>query len=428
MKFGTSGIRGKYPEEINEKLAKKLAYAINQYTTGKVAIATDTRLSGPSLKQELIDNLNRETLDFGIVPTPLLCFGIKNTEAKIGVMITASHNPAEDNGFKLIDENGMAFTKDKEENIEKLIENYKEEPIKEKNIEKIDIIEKYKKAVKDKIKLNGKLKVLIDCGGGAAYKITPELLEEYNYNIIKINCKPDGKFPNREPEPNHANLKKTARLVKKHHCDIGFAHDGDADRVIAIDNAGNVVDFDKFLAFLCKNTNKVIVTVDTSMTVDNSITANIIRTKVGDVFVAREIKKTDADFGGEPSGSYIFPEFGLWPDGVYAVFKILSLIEEDGRDLSTILNEIKKLPFLRNKLECKNKEKVMEKLKELIPNNCELNTIDGLFMKFKDSSVLIRPSGTQSIIRVNVEAKTEEKLKNLQDYWLQKVKEVIKNG
>jgi phosphoglucosamine mutase len=428
MKFGTSGIRGEYPTKINEELAKKLAYAINNYTDGKVAIAIDTRLSGPSLKKALIENLNNDVLDFGIVPTPVLCYGIKNTDASIGIMITASHNPAQDNGFKLWDKNGMAFTRDKEEKIEELLANYKEQEIKEKKIEKIDIIEKYKQAIKDKIKLKGNLKVLIDCGGGAAFGITPKLLEEYGYDIVKVSCNADGSFSARNPEPNQENLKKTAELVKEHNCDIGIAHDGDADRVMAINNKGNVVDFDKFLAFLCRNKNKVVVTVDTSMTVDNAIKSEIIRTKVGDVFVAREIKNSNADFGGEPSGSYIFPEQGLWPDGVYATFKILSLLEKDGRDLHSILDGITKLPFLRNKLECKNKEKVMEKLKQIVPKDCELNTIDGLFMKFNNSSVLIRPSGTQPIIRVNVEAETEERLQSLQDYWLDKVKEVIQNG
>lgn len=431
MKFGTSGIRGKYPEVINEELAKKLAYAINSYTKGKVAIATDTRLSGPSLKKALIENTNNDILDFGVVPTPLLCFGIENSDAAIGVMITASHNPREDNGFKLWDENGMAFTRDKEEKIEALLASYKKHPIKEKTVQKVDIIEKYKKAIRDKIQLKGNLKVLIDCGGGAAYTITPELLDEYGYETVKISCEPDGSFSARNPEPNQDNLKHTAELVKKHHCDIGFAHDGDADRVMAIDNKGNVVDFDKFLAFLCKNSKnkgKFVVTVDTSMTVDHAVKGQIIRAKVGDVAVAEELQKTNADFGGEPSGSYIFPEFGLWPDGVYAVFKILSFLEKDGRSLSDILDEIKKFPFSRNKLECKNKEKVMQELKGLVPDDCELNTIDGLFMKFKDSSILIRPSGTQSIVRVNIEAESEEKLKNLKEFWIEKVKEVIQNG
>jgi phosphoglucosamine mutase len=428
MKFGTSGIRGEYPTIINEALAKKLAYAINNYTKGKVAIAMDTRLSGPPLKKALIENLNNDVLDFGVVPTPVLCFGIKNTDASTGIMITASHNPAQDNGFKLWDENGMAFTRDKEEKIEGLMENYKEQEKKNIKIQKIDIIEKYKRVIKDKIKLKGNLKVLIDCGGGAAFGITPQLLEEYGYDVVKVNCEADGSFSARNPEPNSENLKKTAELVKINSCDIGIAHDGDADRVMAIDNKGNVVDFDKFLAFLSQNNNKIVVTVDTSMTVDNAIKAKIIRTKVGDVAVAGEIKKSNADFGGEPSGSYIFPEHGLWPDGVYGAFKILSLLEKDGRDLNSILNGINKLPFSRNKIDCINKEDVMQKLRQIVPKDCELNTIDGMFMKFKDSSVLIRPSGTQPIIRVNVEAKTEERLQSLQKYWLEKVEGVIKNG
>lgn len=427
--FGTSGIRGRYPKKINEELAKKIAYAINSYTDGKIAIATDTRTSGPNLKNALIENLNNDIIDFGIVPTPVLCFGVKNSEAKVGIMITASHNPSEDNGFKFWDENGMAFTEDKEGIIENLIAKCVSQKTRERNIENIDILPEYKNAVKEKIKLKGNLKVLIDCGGGAAYRLTPELLEEYGYEVIKVDCKADGSFTNRNPEPNKENLKKTAELVKEHNCDIGFAHDGDADRVMAIDNEGKVVDFDKFLAFICRNfKGKVIATVDTSMTVDNEIKKELIRTKVGDVSVAREIKKQNASFGGEPSGSYIFPEFGLWPDGVYAVFRILSFIEKENRPLSEILSEIKQYHFSRDKIECENKEKTMENLKQFIPKEAELSSIDGLFMKFKDSSVLIRPSGTQQIIRLNIEAETKERFLSLKEHWLKILKEVVENG
>ncbi len=436
--FGTSGIRGKYPDFVNEKMAAKLAYAINKYAKGQVAVAMDPRLSGPKLKKALVDKIKQNVIDFGMVPTPVFCFGIKeHHDIDMGVMITASHNPAEYNGFKLWDFKGRAFTRDKEEEIENLMQEDGSENEQDyyKIVKEEDVVAKYKETVKNKVTLDGKLKVLIDCGNGAACDITPGLLEEYGFKIVKLNCEADGKFPNRNPEPNSDNLTEACKKVVEEKCDIGFAHDGDADRMMAIDEKGNVVDFDRFLGFISKEMTKrgvnktVVVTVDTSMTVDRAIgEGTIVRTQVGDVFVAAGVKQKEACFGGEPSGSYIFPDFGLWPDGVFAVFKVLSFVEKLDRPLSELLEEIKKFPFSRAKFDCPNelKEKVMKELEKYVPKNSKLITLDGLFMRLKYSSILIRPSGTEPYIRVNVESEKEEKLEKLKTEWEKRVQRVIK--
>ncbi len=258
------------------------------------------------------------------------------------------------------------------------------------------------------------------------------MLKKYGYEVEEVNCEPDGSFPNRNPEPNEENLKETAKLVKEKNCDIGFCHDGDADRMMAIDDEGKVVDFDKFLIFLCKSVAEqdgnqtVVTTVDASMAVERYLNnLKIVRSKVGDVFVANEAKRYNACFGGEPSGSYIFPEFGLWPDGIYAIFKTLQSLEKDGRKISEILSEIPKYPMQRMKIHCPNnkKESVMSEIK--IPDGCEVIAKDGILMKTEDTQILIRPSGTEEYIRVNIEAKEEDLLKEKLAYWKEEVEKLI---
>lgn len=433
--FGTSGIRGKYGEKITEELAKEIGKAVGTYVVnGAVIIGMDPRISGPSLKKALVSTLikYKDIVDLNIVPTPVVAFGCQLL-SKEGIVITASHNPKEYNGFKLLGPDGLAYSRQKEIEIEDIIENKKYKKIQRpRRATKKHIEKEYIESILKKIKLQGKEKILIDAGNGAASRISPLLLRKYGYEVEEINCKHDGNFPNRNPEPNEENLKETAKMVEEKCCDIGFCHDGDADRMIVIDDKGKVVDFDKFLIFLCKNVahqngnNTVVTTVDASMAVEDYLKdITVIRAKVGDVFVANEVKRYDACFGGEPSGSYIFPEFGLWPDGVYAIFKTLQSLEKDGRKISEILAEIPKYPMQRIKISCPNekKEKVMAGIR--IPQGCELITKDGLLMKTEDTQILIRPSGTEEYIRVNVETVKANLLKEKLEYWKEEIERLI---
>lgn len=433
--FGTSGIRGKYREKITERLAEEIGKAIGSYVKdGEVIIGHDPRLSGESLKKSLISTLicYKDVIDLNMAPTPVVAFGC-NLFSQHGIVITASHNTKEYNGFKMLGTDGLAYSRQKEKEIESIISNkrYEKSQTRGKIIKK-RIEEEYVKTILKKIKLKGEGKILIDAGNGAASYLSPLLLQKYGYEIEAVNCEPDGNFPNRNPEPNEENLKETAKLVKEKKCDIGFCHDGDADRMMAIDNKGNVVDFDKFLIFLCKNvaeqngSKTVITTVDASMGVEEYLKDfKVIRSRVGDVFVANEAKKYNACFGGEPSGSYIFPEFGFWPDGIYAIFKTLQALEKDGRKISEILSEIPKYPMQRIKLHCPNdkKESVMEKIK--VPQEYEVITKDGILMKTDDMQILIRPSGTEEYIRINVEAKEENLLKEKLGYWKEEVEKLV---
>ena len=438
--FGTSGVRGVYGEKITEGFAVELGEAFGTYVKKKhVAIAIDSRLSGPSLKKSLAEGLKLagvDITDFGIVPTPLLAFGTRTIRAGGGVMITASHNPSEYNGFKTWDSNGRSDTTREEQEIEDILINKKFELNENKNnIEIVDIKPRYIEEIKKRFNLNGKLKVIVDCANGAACEISPFLLREFGYDVVSINDKFDGRFPNRLPEPIEENLKETCKKVIEEGAQIGFCHDGDADRMVPIDDKGRVCDLDKFITFMAKKAieesgvKKVITTVEASMILNKELGPDIevIRTRVGDYAVAEMLEKQGGCIGVEPAGAILFPEFGLWPDGIYSIFKLLKHLEDEDKPLSEIMDSIQKYPFQRLKIICKeeDKQRIMQEIEKQIPNDIKVSKIDGIRMEWPNSWILIRPSGTEPYIRITAEAKTEQDLKGMVNYWEQRIKELI---
>jgi phosphoglucosamine mutase len=427
-----------YGEKITEALAEDVGKAFGTYIKNKsVSVAIDSRLSGPSLKKALVKGLKSagcKVINFGIVPTPLLAFGTRYTGSGGGVMITASHNPAKYNGFKTWDYNGRSDTVCEEEEIEQIL--VKKKFLSGKGSSRtIDIKPKYSKEIKKRFKFKLKKKVLVDCANGAACEVSPKLLKSLGFDVVSVNDKFDGKFPNRLPEPIEENLRETSKILLKNNAEIGFCHDGDADRMIPIDDKGRVCDLDKFIAFLAKKqieetgVKKIVTTVDASMAMDLYLgpDVEVIRTRVGDFAVAEELEKQGGCIGVEPGGAVIYPEFGPWPDGVYSIFKVLKFLESDKRKLSEIMDSIQKYPFKRIKITCReeDKENIMEKLKQQAPPEAKVSFTDGLRFEWGNSWILIRPSGTEPIIRLTGEGRTEQDLNSMMDYWEARVKELI---
>jgi phosphoglucosamine mutase len=415
-----------------------LGKAFGTYVKNKqISVAMDTRLSGPSLKKSLIKGLKQagcNVYDFGIVPTPVLAFGTRYTKSGGGIMITASHNPPNYNGFKTWDYNGRSDTTKEEQEIEKLLHKKKFDSGKGSK-KSYDIQKKYSDELKKRFKFSKKRKVLIDCADGAACGISPKLLKDFGFNVIAVNDTFDGSFPNRMPEPVEENLKQTCKLVLQNKAEIGFCHDGDADRMVPIDDKGRVCDLDKFITFLAKmqveetGMKKIVTSVDASMLLEYSLPGvEVIRTKVGDYAIAEELEKTGGCIGVEPGGAVIYPEFGPWPDGVYSIFKVLKFLEKDRRKLSEIMDSMQKYPFKRVKLQCKEKDKkrIMYELKKQTPPEVKASFIDGLRFEWGRSWILIRPSGTEPIIRLTGEGTTEQDLNSMMDYWEARVKELIR--
>jgi phosphoglucosamine mutase len=439
--FGSSGIRGIYGKEITPELALDLGRTLGSLGKKNVAIARDTRVSGRILKFGLLSGLMSSgcaITSFGIVPTPVLCYGTRLLNKDAGVMITASHNPAEYNGFKLWNSEGRAYSREEELKVESLLDRKSFVPEKLEKLsltfDEYDVAVEYSEEVLRRIQLMGKARVLLDAANGAAFGISPLLLQKYNHFLVSINDTANGLFPNRNPEPIEANLGHAINVIREKKLDIGFCHDGDADRVVPIDNKARVVDFDKFLAFMCKKSieetgnKRVVTTVDASSLIDDYLPdAEIVRTKVGDVFVANKCEEINACFGGEPCGAFIFPEFGLWPDGIYAIPKVLKFLEDENRPLSEIMDEIPSYHFARTKIICPENKKdyVMNALESRVPEDAELLSIDGLRIHCKDYTALIRPSGTEALIRINVEAKNPSVMKEKLLFWQGIVKNEI---
>lgn len=435
--FGTSGIRGEIGSEINAELALNIGKAIASYLggKGKAVLGYDTRTTNQMLENAITAGLIEcgfDVIKLGMVPTPVSGYATMKLDANVGIMITASHNPSQYNGIKVWNKNGMAYTPTQEQKIEEIYFKKDFLPVKWDNIGKIHenkiVIKDYINELLNLVNIKPGLKVVIDPASGAASNLSPLIFKEANCEVITLNAQVDGFFPGRNPEPNEANLKDLKKVVIATNSDIGIAHDGDGDRMITVDDKGNVSDFDKLLSLISKKYAEkgaiIITTVDSGMCIDevvNSAGGKVIHTKVGDVSVAEAIMTENAVFGGEPSGTWIHPEFCMCPDGILSGLKIAELVSYKG-SLSNLLEEIPNYINIHEKIPANKKEKIavmneLEKgLENVFENIKEINTIDGIRLDFKDNSwVLIRPSGTEDYIRITLEGKTTQRTKEIED-------------
>lgn len=433
--FGTSGIRGKIKDEITSELTLNVGKAISTYLGkgSRVVVGYDTRTSNLMLERAVSAGILEggcHVLSLGMVPTPVVGYATMKLEADAGVMITASHNPSPDNGIKLWNPDGMAYLQKQERIIEKIIH--------EKNFYKASwhdigqikdvspVVNDYIEDILNLIKIKPGLKVVVDCANGAASHISPLILRKTGCEVVSLNAQPDGFFPGRKPEPSAANLKELMKVVNAIGADLGIAHDGDADRMIAVDDEGRMADFDKLLALVSAEIGGcVVTTVDASACIDRAmrdVGGKVERTKVGDVHVAEMIHhinkdngKPPAKFGGEPSGTWLHPQFCMCPDGILSALRVIELVQHKG-PLSKLLDDVPSYPTLRDKIDCQEDQKdpIMEKARKELPTIFEdvedVNLKDGVRISFSDGSwVLVRPSGTESFIRITLEGKTEEK-------------------
>jgi phosphoglucosamine mutase len=433
--FGTSGVRGVVGKDITPELFMQLGLSLATQlgNSGTVVVGRDTRLSGEMLENSLVSGLLSGGCDVkraGVVPTPVLAFAVKSLSEKAGAMITASHNPAKYNGVKLWDSRGMAYTPSMERKIERIYSVNKWKRVgwgEIGRVSEVDIVPSYLKKITGSVKLGRSYKVVVDCGNGAGSAVTPILLRKLGCKVVSLNSQPDGHFPGRGLEPTAKNLKELSDVVRATGADIGIAHDGDADRAVAIDDRGIFAKEDKLLALVAsdlvrKKGDVVVTTVDASRVIDDAVGlkgGKVVRTPVGDVNVAKAVKDKKAVFGGEPCGAWIFPQVHLAPDGPLAAAKVLELLDSTGRKLSELLDGLHDYPTVREKVACSNekKEKVMKKFKtgarRQFKGVKKVLTIDGIRLELKDGWVLVRPSGTEPYIRVTAEGKTIKGTKDI---------------
>lgn len=443
--FGTSGIRGKLGSDITSELALKVGKALSTYLGGggkRVVVGYDTRTSNKMLESAVTAGLLEggcHVLRLGIVPTPIVGYATMKLGADAGLMITASHNPSPDNGIKLWNPDGMAYRQEQERAIERIIHTKDFFNTSWENIGKIEdvspVIYDYINDLMNITDLKPGIKVVVDCANGAASYLSPLILRKAGCRVVALNAQPDGFFPGRKPEPSAANLVELMKVVKATGADVGIAHDGDADRMVAVDEQGHMADFDKLLALVSAEIGGlVITTVDASAAIDRcmeQVDGKVERTKVGDVHVAEMICDLEATFGGEPSGTWLHPQFCMCPDGILSALRVIELVQKKG-PLSRLLDEIPSYPTIRDKIDCKEeqKEPIMKKaeseLSTFYEDVVDVNLKDGVRISFKDGSwVLVRPSGTESFIRITLEGTTNEKAHKIHEIAAKFIEELI---
>ncbi len=429
--FGTSGIRGLIGSEVTCELAlnvgKSLAYYLGN--EGSVVIGYDTRTTNQMLDQAICAGLLESGVDvikIGMVPTPLVGYATEKLDADAGVMLTASHNPSQYNGIKLWNKNGMAYTSSQEARIEEIYANKDYISVEWENVGKLTVNEeikgKYIDDLVDMVDIKEGLKVVVDCASGAGSEISPLVFRKAGCEVTTLNSQPDGFFPGRNPEPNAENLQTLMKTVVAIGADLGIAHDGDADRMITVDENGNISPFDSLLALISKQFDgDIVTTVDAGLCMDESVKGEVIRTAVGDVNVAEVIIERDASFGGEPSGTWLHPDFCMCPDGILSGLRMAEIVSRDGK-LSELLAKIPSYPNIREKITCSKeaKIKVMENMEDLLKDAfddiVDVNSLDGVRLTFADDSwVLVRPSGTEDYIRITLESRDGQRAEEIRD-------------
>lgn len=445
--FGSSGIRGVINVDLTPTLAVKIGLATATFCKKrKVLVARDTRVSGLMLEKALVSGLlagGTSVYCLGVLPTPVLAYLTMKLNADAGIMITASHNPPQYNGIKIFDNNSAAYNEEKQSEVEKIIKNKSfvfADWQKIGNAVLIDESRRYVEAVYKAVRISKKWHIVVDSGCGATYSLAPTIFRFLGCKVTTINANPDGFFPARSPEPDVKSLVPLANIVRKLNADLGIAYDGDGDRVAFIDNKGRFVDFDCMLAAYAahvvrENGGGTIVTnVETSMRVDEMVNASggeVVKTKVGDIYIAETIIRHKAIFGGEPCGAWIHPEFHYCPDGILSSALLLKALENEEKSLSDFVAEVPKYAIARENIPCKNeiKNKVVaktaEQLKSTFPQYKDFSTVDGIRLTLSDGWILVRASGTEPLVRLTAEGKSLRHAKEIMKLGMAAVKKAI---
>lgn len=424
--FGTDGVRGKAGDFLDAITVLKLAKAAGIYfrkhsTTKKILVGKDTRRSGYMIENALVSGLTAvgyDVIQIGPMPTPAIAYLTESMRCDAGIMISASHNPYEDNGIKFFDNHGDKLNTACEEAIEAIFnddELMQNEQVTGRNIgasKRIDdVIGRYIVSIKSSfprdLNLSG-LRIVLDCANGAAYKVGPTILQELGADVIVVNNKPDGFNINEDCGAMHP--EHIGKLIREYRADIGLALDGDADRLVIIDEKGEVVDGDKLIGALCNYLNEekllrgngCVATVMSNKALEDYLSKKgieLFRSDVGDKHVLEIMKKKGINFGGEQSGHIIFSDAAKTGDGLASALQVLALIIKSGKKASQVLNPFELYPQILHNM------KVIEKI--------PLEKIKGLEeilkpIRGKGIRDLIRYSGTENKIRLLLEGKNKK--------------------
>lgn len=395
MLFGSSGIRRLYDPELI-RLALQVGIVIGTRADA-VLVGRDCRSTGPALVSAFTAGLcssGADILSGGIAPTPSIAYGCRS--AHTACMVTASHNPEPYNGLKLFNPDGSSFSSTQQDEIEDALLSPQCSDWKNQGEHSpFDPITPHREAILDLVEISSDLKVVLDCGNGAGCMMSPRLLGDAGASVYAINVNPSGRFA-RPSEPLEEHLPYIPSLIRKIGADCAVIHDGDADRMMAFDNHGQYIPGDLLLILFAKylGAKQVVTTYDASMAVEE--VAEVRRTPVGDAFVSEQLVRW-GDFGGEPSGAWIFPKMSYCPDGPYAAALFCEMAGE--WDIAEELMTIPRYPIIRKSLD-------LEQSFEILYALGATNPTDGLRIEEDDGWCLIRASGTEPKVRFTAEGKT----------------------
>jgi phosphoglucosamine mutase len=413
MLFGSSGIRALYDRSLVD-LALSVGSAVGM-RAGRVVVGRDTRTTGPILAHAFSAGVLSSGSDVvygGIAPTPTVAFGTAHAGA--GCMITASHNPEPYNGMKLVNPDGSAFTREQQETIEEEVgEKHWEGWASQGRIDSADLIAPHREAILGTVCPDEGISVVLDCGNGAGSAITPGLLGAAGIRAFCLNCNVNGRFA-RPSEPLETNLGYVGDMIRKCGADAGIVHDGDADRMMAFDGRGRYISGDHLLMLFARylGAKRVVTTVDASMAIDEI--AEVRRTPVGDSYVSERLLSW-GDFGGEPSGSWIFPGHTLCPDGIYAAALFARIASE--WDIAEEVDAMPEYPIVRASFPVADPHALLRSLGADVPT-------DGIRIEEEGGWCLIRASGTEPKVRITAEGKTKELAEKMAEKGHKKLKEV----
>ena len=437
--FGTDGIRGVAGENLTATLSFKTGRALGKLLTQKnnrpkILIGKDTRISCDMIEKSLLSGLTSVGVDVlvvGVIPTPAVAYLTSIMDTDAGIMISASHNPYQDNGIKIFGETGYKLTDEEELEIEKYIDDDSE--IKDASYENIgkiyqaqELSQKYIQHIKSVVKNNfSKLKIALDCANGATINVAPFIFGDLEASIETIGCQANGL--NINDNVGSTKLNTISNFVKEGNFDLGFAFDGDGDRMLAVDEKGNVVDGDKIMFIIGKYLNEnnklkdnmIVSTVMSNLGFYKAVSDNnmkSVKTAVGDRYVVEEMRKNNYSLGGEQSGHVILTEFATTGDGILTAVILANIIVEKNTTLEKLANEVTIYPQKLVNIKVSDKKEVMEDNDVLL--ECKKVEND-----LKDNGrILLRPSGTENLIRVMVEASSEE----LTDKYCEQVANIIR--
>jgi len=425
-------------DEPVETIGKAYATFLAKKKLKKFVVGRDVRLSSPRIQQALIKGITStgcQVIDIGVVPTPVLYYAIIKLNAHGGVMVTGSHNPIEFNGLKMCQGIASIFGEDIQK-LKKIIDK-KSFSVGKGSVESYHIVPEYISMIKSKIKIDRRLKIVIDAGNGTAGPIAPPMWEDLGCQVLRLYCEPDGNFPNHLPDPTVPKyVVDLQKQVLKNNADLGIGYDGDADRLGVIDDKGRIIFADRLIALFSQDVLKrkpganIVFDVKCSQALPEYIEQHggkPLMWKTGHSLLKAKMKEEKSPFAGEMSGHIFFADdyFGF-DDGIYSSGRLLQIVSSANKKLSALADEI---PYFAStpeiRINCADEEKfsVVKKLVEIFKRDFEVIDLDGARVLFGDGWGLVRASNTQPVLVLRFEAKSDRRLEEIKTVFKKKLRQ-----